>query len=161
MGKSMFNNLIFLILISACTLGCAMPRIIIFQDPLTPEEHLNLGVAYEKKYEYDLAIKEYEFASRRLPIAYLYMANSYFQKNDPDEAEFLYRKVIREHPEMADAYNNLAWLLYAGQKNLGEAKALVLKAIVLKPESKAVYLDTLEKIETTAEASKYQTKIPN
>ena len=62
---------------------------------------------------------------------------------------------------MADAYNNLAWLLYAGQKNLGEAKALVLKAIVLKPESKAVYLDTLEKIETTAEASKYQTKIPN
>ena len=33
--------------------GCAMPRIMIYDDPLSSEEHLKLGIAYEKDEEFD------------------------------------------------------------------------------------------------------------
>jgi hypothetical protein len=36
---------------------------------LSPEEHLNLGVAYENKGELDDALKEYETASKKIPKA--------------------------------------------------------------------------------------------
>jgi Tfp pilus assembly protein PilF len=90
--------------------GCSLPRIIVLEDPLTPEEHLHLGVAYEKRGELDPAIKEYKLASKKLPLAYLYLGNVYFQKNELDEAEKHYRKTIKKDPQNADAHNNLAWL---------------------------------------------------
>lgn len=127
--------------------GCSIPQIIVLEDPLTPEEHLNLGVAYEQKGEYDLAIREYESASKQISVAYFYLGNAYFLKSEYDKAEASYRKAIRKDPGLADAYNNLAWLLYSRQKNLDEARSLALKAIVLNPEGKATYLDTLKKIE--------------
>jgi hypothetical protein len=64
----------FLMLLSSCTL----PRLYILKDPLTPEEHLNLGVSYEEKGELDNAIKEYRLASKKLPLAYLYMGTCIF-----------------------------------------------------------------------------------
>ena len=126
--------------------GCALPRIIVLDDPLSPEEHLNLGVTYEKKGELDNAIKEYEAASKKLPAAYLYIGNIHFQKNEFDDAESCYRKAISKDPNNADAYNNLAWLYYAKEENLDEAERLALKAIELNPEKKSIYQDTLDKI---------------
>jgi len=137
-------SLFLLILVFA---GCSIPKIIVMEDPLTPEEHLNLGVAYEHKGKYDLAIREYESASKQITIAYLYLGNVYFLKSEHDKAEACYRKAIRKDPGLADAYNNLAWLLYSQKKNLDEARSLALKAIALNPEGKATYLDTLKKIE--------------
>ena len=127
--------------------GCSLPRIIVLDDPLTAEEHLNLGVAYEQKGQYDLAIKEYETASKRIPRAYLYLGNTYFQKAEYAKAERFYRKAIRKDPNPADAYNNLAWLLFSQGQKKEEAKALVLKAIDLNPGGRETYLDTLQKIE--------------
>ncbi|MEN6466234.1 MAG: hypothetical protein ABFD62_13750, partial [Syntrophaceae bacterium] len=49
-----------------CICSCTMPRIIVLKDPLTPEEHLDLGYAYEQKKEYEMAIKEYEAAAKKL-----------------------------------------------------------------------------------------------
>jgi len=138
----------YLLLTAYCLLllGCAFPRIIVLDDPLSPEEHLNLGVTYEKKGELDNALKEYQVASKKLPVAYLYIGNIYFQKNEYEEAERYYKKAIKKEPENADAYNNLAWLYFIKRKNLDEAERLVLKAIELNPVKKNIYQDTLEKI---------------
>jgi tetratricopeptide (TPR) repeat protein len=126
--------------------GCAFPRIIVLDDPLSPEEHLNLGVAYEQNREFDSALKEYEKASKKLTIAYLYMGNIYFSKNEYTEAELYYKKVINKDPMNADAYNNLAWLYYVKREKLKEAENFALKAIDLNPIKKDIYQDTLQKI---------------
>ncbi|MFN3479948.1 MAG: tetratricopeptide repeat protein [Thermodesulfovibrionales bacterium] len=123
-----------------------MPRIIILDDPLSPEEHINLGVAYEKKGEFEAAIKEYETASKKNPLAYLYLGNVYFEIKDYERAEAYYKKTIEENPQNSDAYNNLAWLYYITGKNLEEAERLVLKAIELNPSKSPIYEDTLQKI---------------
>lgn len=126
--------------------GCAMPRIIIYDDPLSSEEHLKLGMAYEKDGELDNAIREYKAAARRLPIAYLYLGNVHFQKNELDQAEKYYKKAIRKEAHNADAHNNLAWLYYIREENLDKAENLALRAMELDPSKRDVYMDTLEKV---------------
>ncbi len=126
--------------------GCSLPRIIVLDDPLSPEEHLNLGVAYEKNGEFESSLKEYEVAAKKLPIAYLYIGNIYFQKKEFETAESFYKKAIEKDPRNADAHNNLAWLYYVKKENLEEAQNLASKAIELNPSKAAVYKDTLEKI---------------
>ena len=126
--------------------GCAVPRIIIYDDPLSTEEHLKLGMAYEKDGEFDNAIKEYKAAARRLPVAYLYLGNVHFQKNELDQAEKFYKKAIKKQRNNADAYNNLSWLYYVKKENLDEAEDLALRAIELNPSKKDIYRDTLEKV---------------
>lgn len=140
-----FKIVFFLIAFSLLT-SCSLPRIIILDDPLSPEEHINLGVAYERKGEIDNALKEYRLASKKLPLAYLYMGNICFQKNDFDEAESAYRKAIKKDSQNADAHNNLAWLYYTKKENLNEAEELALKAIEINPSKKEIYQDTLAKI---------------
>jgi tetratricopeptide (TPR) repeat protein len=135
---------IFCLLISFA--GCSFPRIVVLEDPLTPDEHLNLGVAYEKQREYDNALKEYTLAAKDLPVAYLFMGNIHFQRGKLDEAERLYKRSIEEDPTTADAYNNLAWLYYVKGVNLDEAEAFALRAIRLNSSKIHIYQDTLEKI---------------
>ncbi len=125
--------------------GCALPQIIVVKDPLTPEEHVSLGMAYERNREYDLAVKEYEAAAKKLKPARLYLANARFLNNQPDQAEALYREILNDEPN-PDAYNNLAWLLYTRRQNLAEARDLALKAVEIRPQEKQ-YRDTLQKIE--------------
>lgn len=126
--------------------GCAMPRVIIYDDPLSSEEHLKLGMAYEKDGAFDNAIREYKAAARRIPIAYLYLGNVHFQKNELDQAEKYYKKAIRKEAHNADVHNNLAWLYYIREENLDKAENLALRAMELDPSKRDVYRDTLEKV---------------
>jgi tetratricopeptide (TPR) repeat protein len=126
--------------------GCSIPRIIILKDPLTPEEHLNLGVAYEKQGEFDAAIKEYKLAAKNLPAGYLYLGNAHFQKKELEKAEKYYKKAIEKEPGNADAHNNLAWLYYTKKENLDQAENLARKALELNPAKESIYRDTLDKI---------------
>ncbi len=140
------HSLLFVFFCLSFLFSCSLPRIIVLDDPLTPEEHLNLGVAYEKKGELDSAIKEYELAAKKLPIAYLYLGNAYFEKNRLVEAEAYYKRAIKKDAHNADAYNNLAWLYYVKRENLDEAESLALKAMELNPSKNNIYRDTLDKI---------------
>ncbi len=139
-----------LLLLGPCVMiflvGCSLPRVIILKDPLTPEEHLNLGVAYEKKGELNQAIAEYRLAAKKLPLAYLYLGNAYFQKKEWVEAERCYKKAIDKDPKNADAHNNLAWVYYVKHENLDLAESLALKAIELNPSKGNMNKDTLERI---------------
>ena len=141
-------TVLLLTLVSAAS--CSLPRLSLIKDPLTPEEHLNLGVIYEKRQEFDPALKEYQLASKKLPIAYLFIGNVYFQKKEWNEAERAYKEAIKRDPKNADAYNNLAWLYYTRREKMGEAEVLARKAIELVP-SKEQYQDTLEKIRQAAQ----------
>ncbi|MEG6506379.1 tetratricopeptide repeat protein [Nitratidesulfovibrio sp. 1201_IL3209] len=137
----------------ACLLlaGCAVPRIGIYQDPLSGPEHLELGRAYEQKGELDLARREYAEAVRDgLPQAHLYLANVLFQKGDLDEAESHYRSAIRALPEAesAPARNNLAWLLLTRGQRLDEAQQLAEDAVRLADDAhRASFEDTLKQVE--------------
>lgn len=146
MNREAIGKCMVLVIVLAFMSGCSFPKIIVLKDPLTPEEHISLGMAYEQKKEYDLAVKEYEAAAKKLKTARLYLANARFLNHQPDKAEALYREVLRDDPNCADAYNNLAWVLYTQKRNLPEARALALKATTLNPQNEQ-YRDTLEKIE--------------
>lgn len=141
--KRLFN--VFFIIPFIFLLSCSFPRFVILEDPLSPEEHINLGVAYERQGLLQNAIDEYTKASKKLPVAYLYLGNIYMQKNSLDEAERFYRKAIKKQPDLADAYNNLAWLYYIKRDKIEEAERLVLRALELNPENEN-YKDTLHKI---------------
>lgn len=140
----------FLAWMGACSLllfsGCSLPQMIIVKDPLSPEEHINLGVAYERQGELDHALKEYRLAAKKLPQANLYLGNVYFQKKDWEKAEESYKIAIEQNPREADAYNNLAWLYFTRRENLDQGENLALKAIELNPEKEPIYRDTLNKI---------------
>lgn len=140
----LFSLAAFMFLMLFCS--CSLPRLYVLKDPLTPQEHLNLGVSYEQKGELDNALKEYRLASKKLPLAYLYLGNVHFLRKEWAEAEKNYKEVIQADPSNADAYNNLAWLYYTRGENLKEAEHLVQKALELDPSKESIYRDTLEKI---------------
>lgn len=149
-----FMQVICFMVLSCFIASCSLPRIVVLEDPLSAEEHLNLGVTYETNGELDNALEEYKKASKSLPLAYTYIGNIFFKKGELKDAEVYYKRAIKEEPNPADACNNLAWLYYTEKKNLDEAENLALKAIQLDPSKKDTYQDTLEKIRELKRATK-------
>jgi tetratricopeptide (TPR) repeat protein len=96
-------------------------------DPLSPEEHLTLGLAYERSGELDLALREYE-AARGLPLADLGRANVLFQLGRYRRAEAAYRRLLKGElgPEAA---NNLAFMLVLEGRSPEKAYRLASQAV--------------------------------
>jgi len=127
--------------------GCSIPHINLYKDPLTPEEHFKLAVAYEQEGEYESAMREYQAASEDIAEAYYYLGNIYFTRGEYEAAEKNYKIAIKKMPNNPRPYNNLAWLYVTHGRKLKEAESLALRALELAPEEKSgPYRDTLDKI---------------
>ncbi|MBI3802557.1 MAG: tetratricopeptide repeat protein [Nitrospirae bacterium] len=139
--------LVFFVIGSA---GCGtMPRIVILNDPLSAEEHLQLGLSYEAHHEWDQALSEYRKALEKggpSSVILGYLGNVYYAKKDYPAAEEAYQKSLHGNPQNAPVLNNLASLYLIKQKELVEAERLVQRAIAADPTRKPYYLDTLGEI---------------
>jgi hypothetical protein len=144
--------------------GCShFPKLTIIPDPLSGDEHLRLGQAYESQGQLDLAEREYR-ASLPLPGGYLALANLYYgREGDRDsqrKAEEYYRRALVSAPS-PEAANNLAWLYLKDGRLLKVAERLALRAIVeglkanMSPQAIDAFKDTLYQIRS-AQLAKYQ-----
>lgn len=123
------------LLLALAVSGCALPRLAVVDDPLSPQEHFDLGASYEAKGDYDLAIREYEKASRTVPQAYYNLGNVWYQKKDLDKAQTSYEKAVKRLPDDADVHNNLAWILLEKGQDLAKAEKLARRAVALDPDN--------------------------
>ena len=126
--------------------GCAMPKIVVFDDPLTAQQHNDLGVAYEEKGDLGLAEKEFEKAlkkNREWVIPYLNLGHLYYRQDKLDRAEHILREGLRAKGDHPDLLNNLAWVLME-KGRLEHAQYLIDKAIAI--EDKEEYRDTRREI---------------
>jgi tetratricopeptide (TPR) repeat protein len=89
-----------------------VPKIIVLEDPLTAVEHVELGVAYERKGELDLALREYEMAlrkDRKFFLARLNLGNVFLAKKEYGKAREEYLRALELRPGDPEATNNLSW----------------------------------------------------
>lgn len=130
-------------------LSCSMPKIIVYNDPLSAYEHNDLGVIYEKKGMFDLAEKEYKKAinkDKNWYLPYFNLGNLYYKKGDREKAIDYYLKAL-EKEKNPDVLNNLAYVLY----ELGryeEAKKYIEEAITMKkdPNYEDTYKNIIQKL---------------
>jgi tetratricopeptide (TPR) repeat protein len=126
--------------------GCSLPRIIILNDPLSVEEHNDLGRIYESQSKYDLAAQQYQEALRidkkSIPTLLLLGDLSYRTRNY-SEAESAYKRAIKLDPLNGDIYNNLSWVYLEQNSSLDKAEELMRQALTMNPEHRAYYLDTM------------------
>jgi hypothetical protein len=96
------------------------------------------------------ARQAYESALARWPghlVARVGLGNAAYALRDLGAAEQAYRQAAREHPNAADAWNNLAQVLFE-RGNRAEARQAALRAIELGGPRLAVYRDTLNTIDS-------------
>jgi tetratricopeptide (TPR) repeat protein len=133
--------------------GCSLPRIIVLNDPLNAAQHNDLGVAYQQRGEFDLALREYDRAAELAsdwPQPLINRGNALAAQQLWQQAAADYRKALKRDPQQAEAMNNLAWVLLQG----GEQEAAldwVEQALELDPTQPA-YLDTLAEIQILRKA---------
>jgi tetratricopeptide (TPR) repeat protein len=128
-------------------LGCSIPHLNVYKDPLTAEEHYKLAVTYEQEGEYEAAVREYKAAAKSIAEAYYYLGNIYFTRGEYEAAEKNYKIAIKKLPKNPRPYNNLAWLYFTQARSLKEAESLAAQAVELAVEEEsAPYRDTLDKI---------------
>jgi Tfp pilus assembly protein PilF len=130
-----------LILAAGCNAG---PRILVLDDPLSPEEHVKLALAYETQGELDLAAKEYQAAAEKMPKARLSLADVQNRMGDHENAEKNYRLAMAALPGDPAPMHSLAKLLCSRGQRLVEAEQLAKAALAAAPEEDSKqYLETL------------------
>ncbi len=128
--------------------GCSAVRsvhVVTLRDPLSPDEHVALGVTYEREGKRDLAKEEYQNALRGQPDhaqALVNLGNLAAQEGAYEDAESWYRRAVRVGGKpAAPGANNLAWMYLTQGKRLASAESLARRAVAWDP--KPEYVDTL------------------
>ena len=138
MRLNVWRSLATWLFVLAVLTGCTghMPRIVVVDDPLTAEEHLSLGASYESRGEFEAALEQYRLAAEggQKARAELHNGNVRYRMKEFVVAEKHYRTAIENDSGLADAYNNLAWLLFEERRNLEEAEKLAAKAVHISRE---------------------------
>jgi len=132
--------------VEACS---GLPRIVILHDPLTPQEHVTLGEAYQARGLGDLATREFEAALRRqaeFVPALIGLGNLAYETNAFEESEEFYRRALAAVPGHPGASNNLALVYLARGARLDEAEGLARRAAEHGGALRPYALDTLAKI---------------
>ena len=134
--------LVFVIPLGGCA---ALYGSLYTDDPLTAEEHNDLGVIYEREGKNDLAIREYKRAiaiDGSLVTPLVNLGNVYMKEGEYTEAEKYYRKALKRDPHCIDAANNLASLYLETGKDYKEGLDILLAASP-RGDMPAYALDTL------------------
>jgi Flp pilus assembly protein TadD len=142
-----------LLALAAALGGCApLPQIVVLEDPLTADEHVALGVAYERRRELGPAAREYEKALRKDRTSFrarLNLGNVRLSEKRYQAARTEYLRALELHPADAEATNNLAWVAILSGDGREEAlrrlEALVAARDATSPQADGltpVLLDT-------------------
>ncbi|HEX4880263.1 MAG TPA: PA2778 family cysteine peptidase [Limnobacter sp.] len=110
--------------------------------------YLNAAVALERS-NVDKAAAAYTQGSKAWPTQpwfYFGLGNIAYAQGQYGEAEQQYRKTVGVHPDMADAWNNLAETLIKLERK-AEARSAINKAIALGGPRLATYQETANKIQ--------------
>ncbi|MBP2686642.1 MAG: repeat protein [Deltaproteobacteria bacterium] len=135
--RSVLPFLIVLLLAGGCS---RVPKIIVLEDPLTAAEHVDLGVAYERKGELDLALREYERALRKDGKFYrarVNLGNVYLAKKEYGKARDEYLRALELRPGDAEATNNLSWAAIFSGEGIEEALTRMESVVSAPPGSPA------------------------
>lgn len=127
--------------------GCA--HLVVAHDPLTAEQHNDLGVAFESAGDLELAAREYRRAlslDPGLSRARVNLGNVEAARGRWSSAEACYRQALRDTPTDPDAMNNLAVALLRGGLRLDEARRLAEHAVTIGGPRAGVYRATLDEI---------------
>jgi tetratricopeptide (TPR) repeat protein len=127
--------------------GCArVPKIIVLEDPLSPDEHVTLGVAYERKGELEPAAREYERALSKDPAffqARVNLGNVRLAQKRYGEARQEYLAALELRPGDPEATNNLAWAAIFSGKDREDALRRMEAALANPKRRSPPLLDTL------------------
>lgn len=107
---------------------------------------LNLGVVYFERGEFDKARGEWEglLASDPKNLKVLsVMASAYLEKKQYDEAIKIFQQLVDLMPTNGSLANTLGYLLADQNKDLGQARKLIERALDLDPANRGTYLDSL------------------
>jgi tetratricopeptide (TPR) repeat protein len=137
------------LLLALSASGCATMRAVIDppSDPLTTEEHLDLGLAYESEGRLKQAVRQYDLAAKEIPEALVLKGNALFAQGKLKQAADSFEAAVEEQDDNAEARNNLAWTLYMMNEELERAEKLAVRALELAgPTNREAYEDTLIRI---------------
>ena len=127
--------------------GCAaLTGSLYMDDPLSAEEHNNLGVIYEREGKYELALREYSRAVESDPglvTPLVNTANVYYRTGEYTNAEKYYKRALSLDRRNLEAANNLASLNIETGEGYEEALGYMLGATEGARTIPSYALDTL------------------
>jgi tetratricopeptide (TPR) repeat protein len=140
----------FVLLVGGLPACSDMPRPVVLHDPLTPAEHVTLGMTYEEQGLQEMAALEYQAAlQQRLEFvpALISLGNLSVEKGALKEAEGYYRRALVTAPDHPGANNNLAVVYLMQGRRIDEAEQLARRALEQAgPPLRAYVLDTMARV---------------
>jgi hypothetical protein len=115
----------------------------------TEKDFLKAVLGLEKARQFEAATAGYQSALTRWPqslVAFMGLGNSRYALGDLQGAENAFRTAVKNHPQAAGAYNNLAQVLYE-QGRREEALEAAKRAVAIGGPMTEIYESTLEAIQ--------------